>query len=186
MWIYIIPILIFLIIFFLPGRVLTDYESEVTALDDVSPYTISIERIEYFLKKHQNESVVLFITPFYHHKTNLTGNMEWVQGVKELRKKYNFNLGLHGHSHRLSFTEYEFLLPNPWKISKAREEFKRAFGFYPELFRAPCFCLDVVDYVYVKSLGMKNYGWYGHGKNYHPDNLDKHWYELHPSFLGIT
>lgn len=171
---YIVAIIVFLVIFFLPGRILTDYESKITTLDDVSPYNVSIDRLEYFLKKHQNENVVLFITPFYAHKTNLTGNMEWVEGVKELRKKYNFSLGLHGYSHRFLGHEcLEFLFPNPFRINKAREEFKAAFGYYPKLFRAPCFNLDLVDYIYIKSLGMKNYGWYGHGKFYHPEDLDK-------------
>ena len=158
-----------LLIYFIPGRFFVDYDSHITSLDDVSPVTASLGQIQQFLDIHRNESIVIFITPFYAHETNLVGNKEWVDGIKSLQKNYSFELGLHGNSHRLFNSRCnEFLLPQPWKIKEAREEFKSAFGYYPTIFRAPCFDLNVFDYLYVKASGMKNYGWLNHGEVYHP------------------
>jgi hypothetical protein len=181
----VLVIILGLIIYFLPGTILSDYKKKLTTLDDVSPVTIETEKINYFLNKHKNENVVIFVVPFYGDITNLTSHKEWIKQINDLQKEYNFTLGLHGYSHKFfGYYCYEFLFPNPFKIKKAREEFKNAFGYYPTFFRAPCFNLDIFDYVYIKCLGMGNLGFYNHGKTYHPTNIEKDWDTLHPSIFN--
>lgn len=173
-----------LIIYFLPGF-LSDYKGKIITLDDVSPATINIKQIRSFLDNHKAENVIIFITPFYGGNTNLTSHKEWVNQLSNLQNQYNFSLGLHGYSHRFfGGVCHEFLFPNPFKIEKAREEFKNAFGYYPKFFRAPCYTFNIFDYVYIKLLGMQNLGYCGHGKTYHPNNLEKDWDILYPSFAN--
>jgi len=172
-------------IYFLPGTLLSDYTKKLTTLDDISPKTITVEEIRSFLNDHKNENVVIFITPFYGGNTDLISHKEWVKQINDTQKEYNFTLGLHGYSHEFFGHDCpEFLFPNSFKINKAREEFKNAFGYYPKLFRAPCYVLNIFDYIYVSHLGMKNLGFYKHGTTYHPTNLEKDWDALHPSILN--
>lgn len=167
-----ILVLLFLLIYAYGSKIFTDYSSKTTTLDDASPVTVAPSQLELFLKEHEKENLVIFVTPFYEEKTNLTGNKEWVENITELQKEYNFTIGLHGYSHKFlqSYCD-EFLFPNPGRIRAAREEFKNAFGYYPKVFRAPCFELDIFDYIYIKLLGMKNYGWLNKGDVYHPKDL---------------
>lgn len=182
----ILVIILSLIIYFLPGTLLSDYKKKLITLDDVSPITIGAEEIKGFLNNHKNENVVIFVTPFYGGNTDLTSHKEWVEQIDDLQKEYNFTLGLHGYSHKfIGYDCGEFLFPSPFKINEAREEFKNAFGYYPKFFRAPCYHLNIFDYAYIKYLGMENLGSYNHGKTYHPKNLEKDWDTLHPSIFNL-
>ena len=172
LWLVVLSIIGFLFLYFYLGRLWTDYTTKVTTLDDASPITVSTNQIKSFLDAHKNESIVIFITPFYHSQTNLTSNKEWVNGLKELQKNHVFEIGLHGYSHRFLGGEcVEFILPQTMQLKKAREEFKNAFGYYPKFFRGPCFNLNIIDFLYVKISGIKNYGWFGKGPVFHPEDL---------------
>jgi len=184
----ILKVLVFLVFFF--AYFFPFYTSDVgrkgiVTIDDVNPTTINKKTLETFLSEHQNATLlVVFVTP---HLGGSKLNRTWCRQILELKRKYQFEIGLHGYEHRgpIEGVCGEFLLPHPEKIKKAREEFYSCFGFYPKYFRAPCFQLNLVDYLYVRHLGMKNLGYFRHGKTYHPyPNTSVDWDTLHPSWIN--
>ena len=176
-------IIVILGLYFFPTYSSDVRNKGIVTLDDVHQSTIDIQTIKEFLSQHQNvHLLVIFVTP------DLGGtklNKTFCNSLLQLKKEYNFEIGLHGYMHKGPLESGvcgEFLLPHPGKMKKAFEDFEECFGFKPKYFRAPCFEMNIFDYIYMKKLGMENLGFYMHGKTYHPyPNISVDWDTLHPS-----
>lgn len=172
-------LLIILIIYFIPFLI-----NEIglgCTLDDLHPNKIGIEEIKYWAINHNCNNKVVFVIPFYQSES-LTDYPKWCSDLINLSKQYNFKIGLHGYKHEKYGKDCgEFILPS-LDFFRAYKIYESAFKTKPKIWRSPCFNLNIIDYFFIKSKAMKNYGFINSGETYHPNNLNISWCKLNPSW----
>ncbi len=174
-----IIILLFLIVYFSP--IFINEVGWGCTLDDVHPNKISVEKVEYWTANHNCNNKVVFVTPFYKSES-IANYPEWCNELINLSKQYNFEIGLHGYKHeKFGSTCKEFLIPS-LDFFQAYKIYEKAFYKKPLIWRSPCFDLNIIDYIFIKSKNMKNFGFINSGEVYHPNNLESSWCKLHPSW----
>lgn len=175
----VILILIGFIIYFLP--LLINELGWGCTLDDAHPSKISIEKVEYWVANHNCNNKVVFVIPFYKSES-IANYPEWCNELINLSKKYNFEIGLHGYKHeKFGNACREFIVPS-LGFFRAYKIYEKAFNKKPLIWRSPCFNLNIIDYIFIKSKNVKNFGFINSGETYHPNNLNKSWCKLHPSW----
>ncbi|UCD03944.1 MAG: DUF2334 domain-containing protein [Candidatus Woesearchaeota archaeon] len=179
----IIVVLVILIFIYLSPSLVNEVGHGCT-LDDIHPYLISTVKIEEWVLNHDCDNKVIFVTPFYKYES-IENSPEWCSNLKSLSEKYNFEIGLHGYKHeKFGSSCGEFVIPS-MDFFKAYKIYKITFQQEPKIWRSPCYRLNIIDYLFIKSKGMKNYGFVNSGETYHPNNLNESWCKIRPSWKYI-
>lgn len=114
-------------------------------LDDVTPGI-------YCEKELLEKADVLMVIPIFNN-ISIAENKSWCESILELNK----TLGMHGVHHNSE----EFLsFRNESYVEEGAKEFKKCFGFYPELFEAPHLAFSSENVVIVEKLGLKTRGYF--------------------------
>jgi predicted deacetylase len=108
-------------------------------LDDVSP---SISTEENLLLKSES----LMIIPIYENNS-IAENKSWCYYILNLNK----TLAMHGVYH--TYKEFSETRDEEY-IRRGAEEFKKCFGFYPQIFEAPQLALNRENRALLKEMGF--------------------------------
>jgi len=120
LWLFLLVVLIVLTILFM--RLILPKQ-----VDDVNPQILCSVNL-------MDESKVLMVIPIFNN-ISIADNKEWCNYILSLNK----TLGMHGVYHSYQ----EFLdSRDEFYVRKGMEEFKRCFGYYPEIFEAPQIALS--------------------------------------------
>ena len=105
-----------------------------------------------------NQSKFIFVIPNYQN-VPITNYPKWCKDLKNYCKKHNKILCLHGITHTMKNAysgDCEFIHNiNQKNLIKNINIFKKAFGFYPKCFKAPCYSLNKKNEELVKKYNMK-------------------------------
>lgn len=113
-------------------------------LEDVRPG-------RYCSENYIQKSEYLMVIPLFENNS-IADNKTWCEQILALNK----TLGMHGVTH--SQNEFAVVLDQEY-IIKGMEEFKKCFGYYPEIFSAPQFKLNKSNKRIFYSLDMEIHGW---------------------------
>lgn len=113
-------------------------------VDDISPFIDCSQEII-------DKSETLMVIPLFEGKS-IAENKSWCKNILSLNK----TLGMHGVYHIYK----EFKHPKDENyVKEGMEEFKKCFGFYPQVFEAPQLSLSYENEKILKSLELKIQGY---------------------------
>ena len=108
-------------------------------IDDVNPQRLCEE-------KYLEKSDILFVIPLLYNES-ISDNETWCESIKELNK----TIGMHGTYH--DGKEFSRIISEE-EMLKGMEEFKKCFGFYPELFESPELSISKENEELLKKLNL--------------------------------
>lgn len=114
-------------------------------IDDVSPSILCNKSLI-------EESDILMVIPIYNNRS-IAENKSWCEEILSLNK----TLGMHGVYH--SYEEFNSLRDKEY-VLRGKEEFKKCFGFYPEIFEAPQLALSLDNSDLLKNMGLSIEGYW--------------------------
>ena len=113
---------------------------------------------KYINMNYLNQTKFIFVIPNYEN-VPITNYPKWCLDLKNYCKKHNKILCLHGINHTVKngyLGDCEFLHNiDEDKLVYSINIFKKAFGFYPKYFKAPCYILNKKNEELIKKYNMK-------------------------------